>query len=72
MPVLVEVYPNEEDSDIPNKRNLWYQQDGPPSHFSTTSEIIGCFSQSMVWQKGIELPAYSTDLTPFDFFFEAT
>lgn len=70
MPALTDLFPNENDPDIPDD-NIWYQQDGAPPHFArpVRNFLDQHFPGRWIGRRGpIEWPPRSPDLTPLDFF----
>ena len=56
----------------PNLHDLYFQQDGAPSHYfrGVQEHVDETFLLKWIGRKGpIDWPARSTDLTPMDFFF---
>lgn len=55
----------------PNRRNIWFQQDGAPAHFGLEVRqfLDQMFPHQWIGRRGeIEWPARSPDLTPLDFY----
>lgn len=73
VPTLAELFPNNDDPDIPHD-SLWYQQDGAPAHYDllVRNYLNQTFPNRWIGRRGfIEWPARSPDLTPLDFFYGA-
>ena len=70
IPALATLFPNAEDPDLP-ARDIWYQQDGAPPHFSrdVRNYLDTVFEERWIGRRGqIQWPARSLDLTPMVFF----
>jgi Transposase. len=70
VPSLAELFPNNEDPDIPEER-IWFQQDGAPPHYGVQVReyLNNTFTGRWIGRRGtIEWPPRSPDLTPLDFF----
>lgn len=70
IPTLVQLYPEENNPVVPDQ-NLWYQQDGAPSHYAAevSHYINEVFQNRWIGRRAtIEWPPRSPDLTSLDFF----
>lgn len=70
VPLLIELFPNPDNPDIPSN-SLWFQQDGAPPH---TTQLVRdylnhVFPRRWIGRRGsVEWPARSPDMTPLDYF----
>ncbi|CAH0547571.1 unnamed protein product [Brassicogethes aeneus] len=71
IPMLAEMFPNENKGPDPASDTIWFQQDGAPPHYARpiSTFLDTCFPERWIGRRGpIEWPARSPDQTPLDYF----